>query len=111
MKIPWARIERLMNVGSLTWEQAAAALGCTTAAMAQWKTGKTGLSSKSLYNLEQKEKALGIADDVQAMKEEQGSYTTRINVVEVLQDLYDMKIELTGIAKRVDAAIKRLEGK
>lgn len=108
MKIPWARIERLMNVGGLTWEQAADALGCTTAAMAQWKTGKTGLSSKSLYRLEQKEQALGIAEPRKAVREDPGEYVTKNVASEMRRDLRDMKRDLAAMDKRVDAMMKRL---
>jgi|LSQX01.1.fsa_nt_gb transcriptional regulator with XRE-family HTH domain len=56
----WPRIERLMHVGGMTWKQAADALGCSTAAMAQWKTGKTGPSKRTIFRLEEAERAVGI---------------------------------------------------
>lgn len=114
MKVPWARIERLMNVGGLTWEQAAGALGCTTAAMAQWKTGKTGLSPKSLYRLELKEQELGIAGDpgvrfaARSIKEDPGEYHTRNFEAEMRRDLRSMKKDLAAMDKRVDEMLGKL---
>ena len=111
MKIPWARIERLMNVGELTWEQAAAVLGCTTAAMAQWKTGKTGLSPKSLYRLENKERELGISEPRPTIREEPGEYLTKNVSAEMRRDLRDMKRDLAALDKRVDDMLRRIDNR
>lgn len=117
MKVPWARIERLMNVGGLTWEQAAGALGCTTAAMAQWKTGKTGLSPKSLYRLELKEKELGIVEEsadrfaARAAREDPGEYHTRNFEAEMRRDLREVKKDLAALDKRVGAMLEKLDKK
>jgi transcriptional regulator with XRE-family HTH domain len=112
MKVPWARIERLMNVGGLTWEQAADALGCTTAAMAQWKTGKTGLAPKTLYRLEQKEAELGIRSISPIVcEEEAGEYSTRGSDAEMRRDLREMKKNLAAMDRKVDAMLKRIDEK
>ena len=97
-----------MNVGSLTWEQAAAALGCTTAAMAQWKTGKTGLSAKTIYLLEQKEGELGIAT---AVREDPGEYVAGDPAREMRRDLREVQKELAAIGRRVNGMLKKLEEK
>lgn len=103
-----------MNVGGLTWEQTAAALGCTTAAMAQWKTGKTGLSAKSLYRLEIKERELGIEENTgerfaaRGVAEDAGAYVMKNTVEEISRELRGMKRDLAAMDKRVDAMLEKL---
>jgi len=57
----WSRVERFMLETGKTWAQTAQVLGCSTAAMSQWKSGKTSLSRRSLYRLSCAERAAGLA--------------------------------------------------
>ena len=50
-----------MSEQGLTWAQIAEKLHVSTAAMAQWKTGKTSPSRRTIFLLEQAERAAGIA--------------------------------------------------
>lgn len=95
-----------MNIGGLTWEQTADALGCTTAAMAQWKTGKTGLSSKSLFRLEQLEAKNGILVEgpKTGVAEPPGEYKAS----EIRKEIHGVRNELADLLKRVDGILSNL---
>ena len=101
-----------MNVGGLTWEQAADALGCTTAAMAQWKTGKTGLAPKTLYRLEQLEEKLGIKAQAPMVRDDDSArFAAKDPNVELREDLRELKKDLAAMDLRVEKILKRIGGK
>lgn len=96
-----------MNVGGMTWQQAADALGCSTAAMAQWKTGKTGPSKKTMYRLEMAELKVGIKPA--AAREAPGVYETGGFKRELLTEMGGIKKALDALSRRVDDFVKRLK--
>lgn len=97
-----------MNFCGFTWKQAAEVLGCSTAAMAQWKTGKTGPSRKTIYRLEQAEADAGIKR-LEGVAEDLGQYTTRAQDAEIRRDLRGMKKDIAALDKRVDEMLEKLD--
>lgn len=102
-----------MNVCGLTWKQAADLLGCSTAAMAQWKTGKTGPSKKTIFRLEKAELDAGIEQkktEIQPdrVSKELGEYMTDKKRSDLRKELNGVKAELAELCNRVNRIVDEL---
>ena len=102
-----------MNVCGLTWKQASDLLGCSTAAMAQWKTGKTGPSKKTIFRLEKAELDAGIEQkkteiQLSCVSKEIGEYMTDTKRAELRKELNGVKAELVDLCTRVNRIVDEL---
>lgn len=86
----------------MTWKQAAEAFGCSTAAMAQWKTGKTGPAKRTIFRLEAAEREAGIASPARSPP----TALDRLAVEVGKRDALGVPLaELHGKAPELDAAL------